>query len=131
MGQIYQSINQSTHQPIIQSTNHSINQSKNTMVRHIVMWTIRETGSPRGKLEAMAELKSKLLDMKEQIREIRALDVHFNSITAPQDNFEVILECEFSTWADLEVYRKHPVHVEVAEYARNIRQSRAAIDYEY
>jgi Stress responsive A/B Barrel Domain len=101
------------------------------MVKHIVMWTIRDTGSPRGKLEAMAELKSKLLDMKEQIREIKALDVHFNSITAPQDNFEVILECEFSSWADLEVYRKHPVHVEVAEYARNVRQSRAAIDYEF
>jgi hypothetical protein len=95
------------------------------------MWTIRDTGSPRGKLEAMAELKSKLLNMKEQIREIKTLDVHFNSITAPPDNFEVILECEFGSWADLEVYRKHHAHMEVAEYARNIKQNRASIDYEF
>jgi len=95
------------------------------------MWTIRDIGSPRGKLEAMAELKSKLLDMKEQIREIRTLDVHFNSISAPPDNFEVILECAFASWTDLDACRKHPAYVEVAEYARNIRQSRAAIDYEF
>ena len=101
------------------------------MVRHIVMWTIRETGSPRGKLEAMAELKSRLLGLKEEIRVIKDLTVHFNSISAPQDNFEVILESEFSTWADLETYQKHPAHMAVAEYLKNIRQSRAAIDYEY
>ncbi|MBN1416379.1 MAG: Dabb family protein [Bacteroidales bacterium] len=100
------------------------------MIRHIVMWTIRETGTPRGKLEAMAELKSKLLALKEQIREIRNLEVHFNSISAPQDNFEVILESEFASWTDLETYRKHPAHVAVAEYVKNIRQSRAVIDYE-
>ena len=82
------------------------------MVKHIVMWTIRDIGSPRSKLEAMAELKSKLLDMKKQIRQIRMLDVHFNAISAPRDNFEVILECEFASWADLDVYRKHPVHME-------------------
>jgi hypothetical protein len=101
------------------------------MVKHIVMWTIREAGSPRGKLEAMAELKSKLLFLKEEIRVIKSLDVHFNSISAPQDNFEVILESEFDSWADLETYQKHPAHMAVAEYVKNIRQSRAAIDYEY
>jgi len=101
------------------------------MVRHIVMWTIRETGSPRGKLEAMAELKSRLLGLKEEIRVIKDLTVHFNSISAPQDNFEVILESEFASWADLETYQKHPSHMAVAEYVKNIRQSRAAIDYEF
>jgi hypothetical protein len=101
------------------------------MVRHIVMWTIRDTGSPRGKLESLAELKSKLLALKEQIREVRAMAVHFNSISAPQDNYEVILECEFDSWTGLDAYRKHPAHVEVAEYVKNIRQGRAAIDYEF
>ena len=101
------------------------------MVRHIVMWTIRETGTPRGKLEAMAELKSRLLGLKEEIRVIKDLTVHFNSISAPQDNFEVILESEFASWADLETYQKHPSHMAVAEYVKNIRQSRAAIDYEF
>jgi hypothetical protein len=101
------------------------------MIKHIVMWTIRETGSPRGKLEAMAELKSKLLALKEEIRVIKNLDVHFNSISASPENFEVILDSEFESWADLDAYQKHPSHVAVGEYVKNIRQSRAAIDYEY
>ncbi|MBN2274575.1 MAG: Dabb family protein [Bacteroidales bacterium] len=101
------------------------------MIRHIVIWTIRETGNPRSKLEAMAELKSKLLGLKEQIRVIRKLEVHFNSPSAPQDNFDVILESEFASWADLETYRKHPAHVIVAAYVKNISQNRAALDYEY
>jgi hypothetical protein len=45
------------------------------------MWTIRDSGSPRGKLEDMAELKSKLLTLKDEIREIRNQDVHFNKLT--------------------------------------------------
>jgi hypothetical protein len=120
-----------------QSINHSANQSTNqpinkySMVRHIVMWTIRETGSPRGKLEAMAEMKSKLLALKQEIREIVSVDVHFNSISASQDNYEVVLECEFRSWADLEAYQKHPAHLVVKEYIKNIRQSRAAVDYEF
>lgn len=101
------------------------------MIKHIVLWTIRDTGNPRSKLEAMAELKFKLLALKEEIREVKSLEVHFNSISAPGDNFEVVLECEFDSWADLEAYQKHPAHVEVAEYVRNIRQNRASIDYEY
>jgi len=62
---------------------------------------------------------------------IRDLTVHFNAISAPQDNYEVILESEFASWADLETYQKHPSHRAVAEYVKNIRQSRAAIDYEF
>jgi hypothetical protein len=101
------------------------------MIKHIVMWTIRDNGSARGKLEAMAEMKFKLLGLQEQIREIRKMEVNFNSISAPQDNFEVILECEFASWADLETYQKHPAHLAVADYIKNVRQTRAAIDYEF
>lgn len=101
------------------------------MIKHIVLWTIRDTGNPRGKLEVMAELKSKLLALREEIREVKSLEVHFNAISAPQDNFEVVLECEFDSWADLETYQRHAAHVEVAEYVRNVRQNRASIDYEY
>ncbi len=101
------------------------------MVKHIVIWKIRNTANQREKLENMAEMKSRLLGLKEQIQEIKKLEVHFNALSAPLDNYDVILETEFDSWADLEFYQKHPLHAAVAEYVKNIRETRAAIDYEF
>jgi hypothetical protein len=95
------------------------------------MWTIKETTQPREKLELMAELKSRLLFLKDEIPEIMDMKVNFNAISAPENNYDIILECEFSSWSHLEAYQKHPAHVAVAEYVKNIGQNRAAIDYEY
>jgi hypothetical protein len=95
------------------------------------MWTIKEGETPRMKFERMAELKTRLLGLKKLINEIVSLEVHFNSSLAPQDNYDVMLESVFNSWADLELYQKHPAHVEVAEYVRNVKQSRVAIDFEF
>jgi hypothetical protein len=101
------------------------------MIKHIVMWNIREGETSRARFERMAEVKARLLELKGRIKEIVSLEVHFKSPSAPDDNFDVILVSEFNSWADLEAYRNHPAHVEVAEYLNNVRQNRAAIDYEF
>jgi hypothetical protein len=101
------------------------------MIKHIVMWTIRPGDTPRNKFERMAEVKSRILDLKGRIREIAALDVYFNAPSAPEDNFDVVLISEFNSWADLEAYQKHPAHLEVVEYIKNVRLNRSAIDYEF
>ena len=101
------------------------------MIKHIVMRTIRDTGSPRSKLETMAEMKSRLLAMKNEIQEIKKTDVHFNSVSTPQDNYEVILESEFVSWADLDICQKHPAHLVVKDFVRNVSRNRASIDYEF
>jgi hypothetical protein len=101
------------------------------MIKHVVMWTIRHGETPRVKFERMAEVKARLLDLKGRIDEIVALDVFFNSPSAPDDNYDVILVSEFNSWADLEAYQKHPAHLEVADYLKNVRQNRSAIDYEF
>lgn len=101
------------------------------MIKHVVMWTIRHGETPRVKFERMAEVKARLLDLKGRIDEIVALDVFFNSPSAPDDNYDVILISEFNSWADLDAYQKHPAHLEVADYLKNVRQNRSAIDYEF
>ena len=101
------------------------------MIKHIVMWTIREGETPRAKFERMAEVKARLMALPEAIGEIRRFEVYFNSPSAASDNFDVVLESEFGSWADLDAYQKHPQHLEVVEYLRNVRQNKAAIDYEY
>jgi len=95
------------------------------------MWTIREGETPRAKVERMAEVKARLSALPEEISEIDTLEVYFNSPSAPPDNYDVLLISTFRSWADLDAYQKHPAHVLVAEYIRNVRQSRAVVDYEY
>jgi hypothetical protein len=101
------------------------------MIKHMVMWTIREGDTPRSKFERMAEMKSRLLNLKEEIREIRSMEVLFNSPLAPTDNYDIVLVCEFNSWTDLETYQMHPEHQKIVEYVKNVRKDRACIDVEY
>ncbi|HLO58037.1 MAG TPA: Dabb family protein [Bacteroidales bacterium] len=101
------------------------------MIRHIVMWTVKEGETPRMKFERMAEMKARLLELREYIPVIRRLEVGFNSPSASGDNFDVVLLTEFDSWADLDSYLRNPDHMKVAEYIGNVRQTRAAIDYEF
>jgi len=95
------------------------------------MWMIREGETPRAKYERMAEVKARILELKDRIDEIVALDVYFNSPSGPEGNYDVVLVSEFNSWADLATYQQHPDHLQVADYIKNVRQSRAAIDYEF
>ncbi len=101
------------------------------MIKHTVMWTIKEGETPRSKFERMAEMKSRLLDLKETIREIVSMEVYFSSPQAPIGNYDVVLITEFRSWNDLDAYQKHPAHIEVGSYIANVKQNRAAIDFEF
>jgi len=95
------------------------------------MWTITEGETPGMKFERMTEMKELLIDLKNHINEILSIEVNFNSPAAPENNFDIILQCEFKGWEDLEAYQHHPAHLEVADYIKNIRSNRAAIDFEF
>ncbi len=95
------------------------------------MWTVKEGETPRSKFERMAEMKSRLLDLKESIREIVSMEVYFNSPLAPNGNYDVVLVSEFRSWDDLDTYLKHPAHAEAGNYIANVKQNRAAIDFEF
>jgi len=101
------------------------------MIKHIVMWTIKEGETSRMKFERMAEVKARLMELKDKISAVASIEVFFNSALAPQDNFDIVLISEFNTWADLEQYKIHPDHVEVAAYINNVKQNRTAIDFEF
>jgi hypothetical protein len=59
------------------------------MIKHMVMWTITEGETPRVKFERMAEMKSRLLKLKDEIREIRSMEV-FLIHRRPADNYDGI-----------------------------------------
>ncbi len=93
------------------------------MIKHIVMWRLKDNEQNAPALKAMLEgLKEKI----PQIREIEA-GVNFNPSDASAD---VVLYSAFDDTDALAAYQKHPDHVKVAEFLKEIATDRKVVDYE-
>ncbi len=99
------------------------------MIKHIVIWKLREFSSREEKAKTAQNLRSKLLEMQEAISEIQSVEVGINNDKASSSNYDVILITRFKSWSDLKAYKVHPAHQELIEYLQNIRELRVAIDY--
>ena len=77
------------------------------------------------------EAAARLEGFEQKIPALKKIEVKVNSKDAPQDNFELVLICDFDDIDGLNEYQKHPVHVEFAKMLGEVRESRACIDYEF
>jgi hypothetical protein len=100
------------------------------MVKHIVVWTLREEFEGRNKKEIAKELKSKLENLKGLIKEIKHLEVGING-AFPEKNADIVLISEFENFAALDVYIGHPEHVKVGGFVKQVVLTRSSVDYEY
>jgi len=93
------------------------------MIKHTVMWRLKNREQNAPELKAMLEgLKAKI----PQIREIEA-GINFNPSETAAD---VVLYSEFESREALAEYQKHPDHLKVAEFLREIATDRRVADYE-
>lgn len=99
------------------------------MIKHIVLWKLKENAEGKSKAENAAKLKKELEALASKIREIRKLEIGINSNTS-QDAYDLGLVSEFATREDLDMYQKHPEHQRVAGLLRKLRDSRIVVDYE-
>lgn len=99
------------------------------MVKHIVMWKIKDSHDGLDKNELGLKLKDTLEDLKGKISQIKELEVgiNFNPSDAACD---VVLYSSFDSKDDLQIYLKHPDHVKVADFVSEIRTERRVVDYE-
>ncbi len=99
------------------------------MVKHVVMWNLKDNAEGVSKEENIAKLKKELLDLKEKIAEIIVIEVgvNFNSSDAAYD---VVLYSEFESKEALATYQKHPDHVKVAQFVGQIVEERVVVDYD-
>ena len=100
------------------------------MIKHIVLWKLREFPSREEKLKTAKNLRQKLMEMKKSIKQIRTIEVGINTDKASASNYDVILMTQFDSINDLQAYKVHPAHQELVEYLQTIRELRVAIDYE-
>lgn len=99
------------------------------MVRHIVLFKLKNTLSKKEKLEVMQNFKAAIEALPAKISVIRHIEVGLNM--NPDEAFDIALNSEFDTLDDVNFYAKHPEHVAAAALLKEVKDSRACVDYEF
>lgn len=99
------------------------------MIKHIVMWKLKDQANGKTKLENAEIIKREIEALKDEIKEIVEIEVGINIVNDPQA-YDLVLYSEFKSNDDLDIYQNHPSHVKVAGFIANVRESRVVVDYQ-
>jgi hypothetical protein len=91
------------------------------MIKHIVIFKVND----KSKIE---EAKNQILSLKDKIPEIIDIEV-FSDIGYDENASDFGLITTFNNIEDLDIYAKHPDHLEVIKFIKTIATERRAIDY--
>lgn len=99
------------------------------MVKHIILWTLREDLTPAEKAEVKAGIKDGLEGLSGKVPGLLEIRVHTEGL--PSSNADLMLDSSFVDEAALKGYAVHPDHVAVADgKVRPYMAIRSCLDYE-
>jgi hypothetical protein len=98
------------------------------MVKHIVFFKLKNTLSPEEKAQVTRDFKAAIEALPAQIPFIRRVYVSGN--INPAEQWDICLESEFDSLADVKAYSVHPAHVAAAGILKEAKADRACVDYE-
>ncbi len=100
------------------------------MIKHIVMWKLKEHAEGANKEKNAQKIKSMLEGLKDQIKEIVKIEagINFNPL---KNAYDVALYSVFQNQNDFEIYRNHPEHLKIAEFIGKVCLDRCIADYEH
>ncbi len=100
------------------------------MVKHVVMWRLKEEAEGNNKSKNIELSKAKLYDLKPEISQIESIEVgeNFNSSDVA---FDLVLITTHSDKDALAQYILHPAHQEVAGFIGKVVTERNVVDFEY
>ena len=99
------------------------------MVKHIVLFKLKKSISEEEKLTVMNAFKSAIEALPAKISVIRKIEVGLNM--NPEEAFDIALNSEFDSLEDVNFYAKHPDHVAASGLLKDVKDSRACVDYEF
>lgn len=99
------------------------------MIKHIVMWTIKDGIDGKTKEQNILRLKVMLDNLVGKIPGIKQLEVGVNYNSSPAA-FDIVLYTIFKDKEELTIYQDHPEHMKVKEFVSKIADKRAVVDYE-
>lgn len=99
------------------------------MVKHIILWKLREDMSLEEKETVKADIKAGLEGLAGRIPGLLEIRVHTQGL--PSSNVDLMLDSSFVDVAALKGYAVHPEHVAVADgKVRPYTAVRSCMDYE-
>ncbi|MGL4518818.1 MAG: Dabb family protein [Phocaeicola sp.] len=99
------------------------------MVKHIVLFKLKETLSAAEKLEVMTQFKVAIEALPASIEVIRHIHVGINM--NPAEQWDLALDSEFDSLEDVKVYAGHAAHVAAAAILKDAKADRACVDYTF
>ena len=99
------------------------------MVKHIILWKLKENFSESQKQQIKAGIKAGLEGLKGVIPGLTQITVKTAGL--PSSNADLMLDSAFTDEAALKAYAVHPAHVEVADTkVRPFTEQRLCLDFE-
>lgn len=99
------------------------------MVKHIILWQLKDELSAEEKKVIKAEMKESLEALVGKIPGLLDVKVQIEGLAS--SNAEVMLDTSFTDEAALKVYATHPEHVAVADgKVRPFTKTRLCLDFE-
>ncbi|MBF0485384.1 MAG: Dabb family protein [Candidatus Omnitrophica bacterium] len=99
------------------------------MIKHIVLWKLKENAGGRDKAANARLMKEKLEALNGKIPGMIKCEVGLD-FSQTDSSADVVLYSEFHTREALDDYQDHPDHVAVKTFIMNIREERRIADYE-
>ena len=96
------------------------------MVKHIVMFKLQ--GTPQERRETALRFKDALDALPDQIDVLQSIETALNE--NPAEDWDIVLTAIVPTMEDVAVYAKHPAHGAAAAIIKDVKQSRACVDYQ-
>lgn len=99
------------------------------MVKHIILWNLKDEFSTEEKETIKEGIKSGLEGLKGKVPGLLEITVHTNGL--PSSNADLMLDSVFENEEALKGYAVHPAHVEVADTkVRPFTKTRTCLDFE-
>ena len=99
------------------------------MVKHIVLWKLKETAGGRTRTENAAFIKRELEALRGVVPGLIRIEVGFD-FSASESSSDLALYSEFESRAALDAYQNHPAHKAVMPAIMDARSERRVVDYE-
>ncbi len=98
------------------------------MIKHIVMWTLKDEAEGATAAENGIKMKQILENLSGKIKELKHIEVSVDVFAAIPD-CNVVLYSEFESKDDLDAYQVNPLHQECVAFIKQVVSSRNVIDY--
>ena len=96
------------------------------MIKHIVLWKLKPEAEGHTAQENALWIKEHLEALMGVVSELLSCEVGINIVDG---NYDACLISTFESLEALDVYKKHPAHIEISTYCKKIRESRVACDF--